>query len=80
MQFSTLAITHLRSINIIIKFNASVWFVAVCTALKSGLKQHNHGYTRFGHCPARPTYPLCSDEERVSYFGESDHLSSKKWF
>ncbi|XP_058630782.1 fibrinogen alpha chain [Onychostoma macrolepis] len=37
----------------------------VCTALKSSLKQHNHcGYTRFGHCPARPTYPLCSDEER----------------
>ncbi len=55
--------------------NASVWFVAVCTALKSGLKQHNHyGFTRFGHCPARPTYPLCSDEERVSYSGESDHF------
>uniref|UniRef100_A0A9J8AS95 Fibrinogen alpha chain n=3 Tax=Cyprinus carpio TaxID=7962 RepID=A0A9J8AS95_CYPCA len=47
----------------------------VCTALKSSLKQHNHhGYTRFGHCPARPTYPLCSDEEREDKCPSGCHL------
>uniref|UniRef100_A0A8C1LIN9 Fibrinogen alpha chain n=1 Tax=Cyprinus carpio TaxID=7962 RepID=A0A8C1LIN9_CYPCA len=48
---------------------------SVCTALKSSLKQHNHhGYTRFGHCPARPTYPLCSDEEREDKCPSGCHL------
>ncbi|XP_065110387.1 fibrinogen alpha chain [Paramisgurnus dabryanus] len=41
-----------------------VWFVAVCTALQSNLKQHNrYGNGRFGQCPIRFTYPLCSDDE-----------------
>ncbi|XP_073722279.1 fibrinogen alpha chain isoform X2 [Misgurnus anguillicaudatus] len=39
-------------------------FQNVCTALQSNLKQHNrYGNGRFGQCPIRLTYPLCSDDE-----------------